>query len=72
MLTLAISGVIEHVQLDKAYTWLIKAGIGKNEWVRNYLVMKQINNETIKSSFVSKGSGGWIQCLHAGIKDSDK
>ena len=63
MLTLAISGVIEHVQLNKAYIWLIKAGIGKNEWVRNDLVMKQINNETIKSAFVSKGSGGWIQCL---------
>ena len=31
LLTLALSGVIEHMELDKAYMWLLNTGVSGNE-----------------------------------------
>ena len=45
---LAVSDVIEHMELDEGLDMVDKAGVGgKNEQVTNDLVMKQTNKQTI-------------------------
>ena len=50
--TLAVSGVIEHVELDKGLYMVDKAGVGAKNEVRNDSVMEQTKNIKYEYMFI--------------------
>ena len=55
--TLAVSGVIEHIELDKGLDMVDKAGVGEKKWISQKWLSNETNNNNDKKSDMVKSVG---------------